>query len=36
VARVSVKPKPIWIFVKKKSDVCGYAAIEKINILGNS
>jgi hypothetical protein len=29
-----VKAKPIWQFAKKKkkSDVCGYAAIEKIII----
>jgi hypothetical protein len=30
LARVSVKPKPIWLSVenKVKCDVCGYAAIE--------
>jgi len=22
-----VKPEPIWLFVKKKTDVCGYVAI---------
>jgi hypothetical protein len=34
VARVGVKAKSIWQFAKKekKSDVCGYAAIEKKKI----